>query len=351
MRPNHLLSTKDLSTEQARYLLDAAHAFHRYTHPLPSLIPSIRRAHVDQAIPLLQSKTVVNLFFENSTRTRTSFEIATRRLGGSVLNFSAATSSTAKGESLVDTAMNLVAMAPHCLVVRHASSGAPLLLSQKVPVPVINAGDGFHEHPTQALLDAFTLESGLGKLSGKHLLIIGDIAHSRVARSNIYLLGKLGMKVTVCGPPTLLPPSVEKLGVQVCHRPEDALPQCDAVMMLRIQFERQNRMQIPSVSEYARFWGLTRERARLLKPNAMILHPGPVNRGVEIDPAVAEDPRSQILNQVSNGIVVRMAALAHAINPDGLTRWLSEQSQEANFDPKSTFSSDSSQRAPGSGAV
>jgi aspartate carbamoyltransferase catalytic subunit len=334
MTLNHLLSTQDLPLERARYLLDAARAFFDYTHPKSSLIPSIQRAHTDQVIPLLASKTVVNLFFENSTRTRTSFEIATRRLGGSVLNFSAATSSTAKGETLVDTALNLVAMAPHCLVVRHSASGAPMTLSHRVSVPVINAGDGFHEHPTQALLDAFTLENKLGPLDGKHLLIVGDIAHSRVARSNIYLLKKLGMKITVCGPPTLLPPSPEGLGVSVCHRPEEALGEVDAVMMLRIQLERQNKMQIPSIAEYARYWGLSAKRAKLLKSNALILHPGPVNRGVEIDPSVADDPRSEILNQVSNGVVVRMAVLSQAIHPEGLQKWLLEnRSPRASLSP------------------
>jgi aspartate carbamoyltransferase catalytic subunit len=301
----HFLSTSDLSTEDANILLDAATSFKK-TQNIP---------------PLLAGKTVVNLFFENSTRTRISFEIATRKMGGSVLNFASATSSVNKGETLVDTAKNIEAMGPDCMVVRHASAGAPLYLAKRVSIPVVNAGDGFHEHPTQALLDAFTIRERLGSLSGKRIVILGDIAHSRVARSNIHLLKKLGASIAVCGPPTLLPPHPEALGVDFALRPEDLLKEADVVMTLRIQFERQNKMQIPSVAEYTKFWGITRERAALLKDSAIILHPGPINRGVELDAEVADSSRSLILDQVGNGVMVRMAVLAKIVNPNGFQKW------------------------------
>jgi aspartate carbamoyltransferase catalytic subunit len=274
---------------------------------------------------LLQGRTVVNLFFENSTRTRSSFEIATRKLGGAVLNFAASTSSVAKGETLIDTAKTIQAMNPHCLVVRHASAGSPVVLANALNIPVINAGDGFHEHPTQALIDAFTIKEKLGSIAGKRVLIIGDIAHSRVARSNIHVLRKLGAKVAVCGPPTLLPPQVETLGVDYAYRPEKFLDQTDVVMALRIQLERQNKMQIPSVGEYAKNWGLNRERVKRLKPGAIIMHPGPINRGVELDGEVADGPHSVILDQVANGVAVRMAVLAHVCNPQGLEHWLTSR--------------------------
>ncbi len=274
---------------------------------------------------ILAGKTVVNLFFENSTRTRSSFEIATRKLGGAVLNFAASTSSVSKGETLIDTAKTIQAMNPHCLVVRHASAGSPNVLAGALDIPVINAGDGFHEHPTQALLDAFTIREKLGAVSGKRVLIIGDIAHSRVARSNIHVLRKLGAKVMVCAPPTLLPPKVDTLGVEYAYRPEALLPKADVVMALRIQLERQNKMQIPSVGEYARYWGLNRERVKLMKKGAIIMHPGPINRGVELDGEVADGPNSVILDQVANGVAVRMAVLASVCNPEGLEAWLSEK--------------------------
>ena len=213
-------------------------------------------------------------------------------------------------------------MKPHALVVRHASAGSPQVLARNLKLPIINAGDGFHEHPTQALLDVFTIEEKLGKLKGKNIVILGDIAHSRVARSNIHILKKLGAKVSVCAPPTLLPPQPKTLGVNFAYRPESLLADADVVMALRIQMERQNRMQIPSIAEYSRFWGLNQARAKLLKKGAIILHPGPVNRGVELDPEVADGPDSMILDQVSNGVVVRMAVLAHVINPDGLRQYL-----------------------------
>ncbi len=305
----HLLAAADLSADEIRYILAVARA----------LSPAIRKG---ESIPLLKGQTVVNLFFENSTRTRTSFELAIRKLEGSTLNFVSSGSSVQKGETLIDTAKNIEAMRPHCLVVRHSSAGSPVVLARSLKIPVINAGDGFHEHPTQGLLDAFTIEEKLGGIEGKRIVILGDIAHSRVARSNIHILKKLGASVAVCGPPTLLPPHPEALGVDYSHRLEDLLPTADVVMALRIQMERQNRMQIPSIAEYSQVWGLNKERAKLLKANAILLHPGPVNRGVEVDPEVADGPLSMILDQVFNGILVRMAVLAEICNPQGLTQWL-----------------------------
>jgi aspartate carbamoyltransferase catalytic subunit len=306
----HLLAAADLEVQDIRHILSVAKAFS----------PWVARG---ETVPLLQGKIAVNLFFENSTRTRTSFELATRKLGGGTLNFAVSTSSTQKGESLVDTARNIEAMNPDCFVVRIASAGGPYLLSKATKVPVVNAGDGFHEHPTQGLLDVYTMEEKLGgSLAGKRVVILGDIAHSRVARSNIHLLRKLGASVAVCGPPSLLPPKPEILGVDFAYRPEELLGDADVVMALRIQLERQNRMQVPSVAEYARIWGLNRERARFLKPNAIILHPGPINRGVELDPEVADGPRSVILDQVANGVLIRMAVLATVCNPNGLAEWM-----------------------------
>jgi aspartate carbamoyltransferase catalytic subunit len=310
IEPNkHLISAADLSAAEIRYFLSTARAFSRY----------VERG---ESIPLLRGKSIVNLFFENSTRTRTSFELAIRKLEGAGLNFAASGSSVQKGETLIDTAKNIEAMRPHCIVVRHASAGSPIVLAQSLELPVINAGDGFHEHPTQGLLDAFTIEEKLGKIEGKRVVIVGDIAHSRVARSNIHILKKLGASVAVCGPPTLLPPSPEILGVDFSYRLENLLPEADVVMALRIQLERQNKMQIPSIAEYRQVWGLNRERARLIKKNAIILHPGPINRGVEMDPEVADGPHSVILDQVFYGVLVRMAVLAHICNPNGLSEWL-----------------------------
>lgn len=312
----HLLAAADLSESEIRYLLATARA----------LAPTVRRG---ETLPLLQGKTVVTLFFENSTRTRNSFDLATRRLGGGTLGIAVANSSVAKGETLLDTAANIAAMRAHCFVMRHSSAGSPLLLARSQPaataIPVVNAGDGFHEHPTQGLLDAFTMEEKLGDIRGKRVVIIGDIAHSRVARSNIHILKKLGAKVAVCGPPTLLPPRPEALGVEYAYRPEALLPEADVVMALRIQLERQNRMQIPSIAEYSRVWGINRERAKLLKPGALVMHPGPVNRGVEIDPEVADGPGSVILDQVANGVLVRMAVLAAVCNPEGLEAFLKKE--------------------------
>ena len=301
----HLLAAADLDPTEIRFILDAAKKFKNA-----------------DSVPLLQGKTIVNLFFENSTRTRTSFEVAIRKLGAGALNFAASTSSVAKGETLIDTAKNIEAMGPHAIIVRHASAGSPLFLAKNVSVPVINAGDGFHEHPTQALLDLYTMEEKLGDMRGKRVVILGDIAHSRVARSNIHILRKMGASVAVCAPPTLLPPVPETLGVDFAYRPEELLREADVVMCLRIQLERQNRMQLPSLSEYSQFWGLSRERAKLLKPGAIVLHPGPVNRGVELDAEVADGPRSAILGQVFNGVLIRMAVLATVMDQPKLEKWM-----------------------------
>ncbi len=310
---NHFLAAADLTEAEIRHLLRASHLF-------------LNRLKPGQTLPLLKGKTVVNLFFENSTRTRTSFELAVRRLEGSTLSFASSTSSVQKGETLIDTAKNLQAMGPHCIVVRHSSAGSPVTLSRVLNLSIVNAGDGFHEHPTQGLLDAFTIQEKLGDIRGKKILILGDIAHSRVARSNIHILKKLGASITVCGPPSLLPPQSKSLEVDFCYRPEQALSEVDVVIALRIQMERQNGMQIPSLSEYAKIWGLTKSRAQLLKKNAIILHPGPVNRGIEIDPEVADDePRSVILDQVHNGVLVRMAVLAELCNPEGLAQWMAKE--------------------------
>lgn len=310
LKKRHLLGIAELSNPEIRYLLNAAKVF----------------SENEKIPPLLTGKTIANLFFENSTRTRGSFEIATRRLHGQVLNFSPSTSSLKKGETILDTAKNLEAMHPHAMVVRAPSAGTPMVLAENINLPIINAGDGFHEHPTQALLDVFTIEQRLGSVSGKKILIMGDIAHSRVARSNIHILKKLGASVAVCAPPTLLPPDPKILGVEYSARPETFLPEMDVVMTLRIQLERQDQIQLPSLSEYARFWGLDRERVKLLKPEAIILHPGPINRGVELDPEVADSTRSVILSQVSNGVLIRMAVLAAVCNPEGLEKWLNPSS-------------------------
>lgn len=257
----------------------------------------------------LRGRTVVNLFFEASTRTRSSFELAARRLGAHVLNLSPEGSSVTKGETLFDTARNLEAMDPDLLVLRHASAGAPYQLSKIVKIPIINAGDGFHEHPTQALLDLFTIEEAKGSAKGLHVVIVGDIAHSRVARSNIYVLRTMGAKVSVCGPPSLIPPCVERLGVESSYDLPKAIRDADVVMMLRVQLERQNQLQFPSLGEYSRFWGLNVDTVKGLKAGAIIMHPGPLNEGVEISQEVATGPYSVILNQVNNGVIIRMALM------------------------------------------
>ncbi len=267
-----------------------------------------RRA--DKRSTELRGRTIMNLFFEDSTRTRTSFELAGKRLGGDVLNMSVGSSSVKKGESLLDTAMTLNAMRPDFLIVRHAQSGAPKLLADKVNCSVINAGDGTHEHPTQALLDALSIRRRMGKLEGLTVAICGDILHSRVARSNIHLLGTMGARVRVVGPPTLIPSSIDRMGVDVFTDMDRGLKDVDIVMMLRLQSERMNGKFVPSPREYFRFHGLTFDRLKVAKPGALVMHPGPMNRGVEIDSEVADDiGRSLILDQVEFGVAVRMACL------------------------------------------
>ena len=259
---------------------------------------------------LLRGRTLINLFFEDSTRTRTSFELAGKRLGADVINMSVSTSSVNKGETLLDTAATLNAMQCDLLVVRHGQSGAPNLLAQKVDAAVINAGDGTHEHPTQALLDALTIKRRKGRIEGLTIAICGDIMHSRVARSNIHLLTTMGCQVRVVGPPTLIPAGVADLGVSVFHDMKAGLADADIVMMLRLQRERMERGPVPSPREFFRFWGLDAEKLAYAKPDALVMHPGPMNRGVEIDSAIADHPtRSVIKEQVEMGVAVRMAVL------------------------------------------
>jgi aspartate carbamoyltransferase catalytic subunit len=260
-------------------------------------------------VPALRGKTVVNLFLEPSTRTRTSFEIAGKWLSADVVNVSGSSSSVVKGETLIDTARNLEAMSPDCVVIRHAASGAPHMLARVLRCAVINAGDGMHEHPTQALLDLLTIREKRGHLDGLAVAIVGDIAHSRVARSNIAGMRKMGMSVTVVGPPTLIPPGVEELGVKVAYRLEEAIRDVDVIMMLRLQQERMSANYIPSLREYSRLYGLSLDRLRGARDDVLIMHPGPVNRGVELSPEVADGPYSVILEQVANGVAVRMALL------------------------------------------
>lgn len=260
-------------------------------------------------VPALRGKTVVNLFMEASTRTRFSFEVAEKRLSADSLSFSAAASSVSKGETLVDTALNLEAMQPDFIVIRHFHAGAPHQLARILKSSVINAGDGAHEHPTQALLDALTMRLHRGTLEGQVVAIVGDLQHSRVVRSNVLLLSRMGATVRVAAPPSLIPLGMEKLGCEVYRRIEDAIAGADVVMMLRIQLERQGRMNFPTVREYYDFFALTPERLKLAKRDCLVMHPGPMNRGVEIDSRVADGPQSVILEQVTNGVAVRMAVL------------------------------------------
>jgi aspartate carbamoyltransferase catalytic subunit len=260
-------------------------------------------------VPTLRGKTVINLFFEASTRTRSSFEIAEKRLSADNINFSTSGSALEKGETLIDTALNLQAMAPDLVVIRHGHPGVPHMLARRLKAGVINAGDGAHEHPTQALLDAFTIRRHKGKLAGLKVAILGDIEHSRVVRSNIHLLKKLGAHVVVGGPRTLMPAEMAAMGVEVAFTLEDAIRGADVIMMLRIQLERQGRMAFPSIREYFQLFGLTTERLKAAKDDVIIMHPGPMNRGVEIASEVADGPYSVILEQVTHGVSVRMAVL------------------------------------------
>jgi aspartate carbamoyltransferase catalytic subunit len=293
----HLLGIEDLSAREIVQFLDAAEVFF-----------DVSRRRV-RKVPTLRGKTVINLFYEASTRTRTSFEIAGKRLSADVVNISVSTSSVSKGESLLDTVKNLEAMRPDVIVVRHASSGAPHFVARHARAGVVNAGDGLHEHPTQALLDAFTIRRAKGRIGDLVVTIAGDIAHSRVARSNALLLTRLGATVRFCAPRTLLPVGVESFGVEVDDDLGRAVEGADVVMMLRIQRERLTEALIPSTREYSRTFGLNARVLDRAKPDAIVMHPGPMNRGVEIDSDVADGPRSVILDQVEAGVAVRMAVL------------------------------------------
>jgi aspartate carbamoyltransferase catalytic subunit len=297
LRRKDLLGIAELSPEEIELILDTAEAMKEVgTRPI-------------KKVPALRGKTVVNLFFEPSTRTRTSFEIAEKRLSADTLNIAIGTSSVVKGETLADTALNLEAMSPDMIVVRHSSSGACHFLSRVCRSAIINAGDGMHEHPTQALLDAFTIRERKKQLKGLKVAIIGDLLHSRVLRSNIHLLTKMGGDVWVCGPPTLIPTEVRQFGVTSTSVVEDAVRDADVIMLLRIQLERMEGAYFPSLREYFRVFGMTESRLALARPDVMIMHPGPMNRGVEIASEVADGPYSVILDQVANGVAVRMAAL------------------------------------------
>lgn len=293
----HLLDIQSLSAEEITTLLDTARAF---------------KAVGERAIkkvPALRGKTVVNLFIEPSTRTRISFELAALRLTADVINFTAEASSLKKGETLKDTARNLEALNADIIIVRHGATGAPHFLARFLNASVVNAGDGAHEHPTQALLDTFTIREKKGRIAGLKVTILGDILYSRVARSNIWALLKLGAEVTLCGPSTLVPRIFERIGCRVTHRMEEAIADADIINLLRIQHERQRKTMFPGIAEYANLFGLNKARLALTKPDALIMHPGPINRGVEIDADVADGPRSVILEQVTNGLAVRMAVL------------------------------------------
>jgi aspartate carbamoyltransferase catalytic subunit len=293
----HLLSAADLSRDDALLVLDTAEELAEVaTRPIKKL-------------PTLRGRTVVNLFYEDSTRTRLSFEVAAKRLSADVINFSAKGSSVSKGESLKDTALTLQAMGADAVVIRHPASGAPHRLSHWVDGSVVNAGDGTHEHPTQALLDAYTMRSRLGRLDGLRVAIVGDVLHSRVARSNVALLHTLGAKVTLVAPPTLVPVGVGAWPVDVSYDLDSVIPDSDVVMMLRVQRERMDQAYFPSAREYARRYGLDVPRMRRLPSHAIVMHPGPMNRGMEIAPEVADSARSTIVEQVANGVSVRMAVL------------------------------------------
>jgi aspartate carbamoyltransferase catalytic subunit len=303
LKRKDLLGIEDLSRDEILEILDTAESLQEVsTRPI-------------KKVPTLRGKTVINLFFESSTRTRTSFEIAGKRLSADVVNISASSSSVSKGETLIDTARTLDAMAADCVVIRHSASGAPYTLAKLTKAAIVNGGDGAHEHPTQALLDACTIRQRKGRLNDLKVAIIGDVAHSRVARSNTHLLTKFGSHVWLCAAPTLMPLGIEKI---VCENGDflhltnfmdDAVRDADVVMMLRVQFERMNESFFPSVREYFRYYGLTSARARRAKPDVIIMHPGPMNRGVEIATDVADGPYSVILDQVASGVAVRMAIL------------------------------------------
>ncbi len=288
---------RDLSRQEIEFILDTAEGFEEFS------TRSVKKA------PALRGKVVVNMFFEDSTRTRNSFTLAANRLSADVIEFTKTSSSVSKGETLIDTARNLEAMGIDIVVIRHNAGGAPKLLSRNINACIVNAGDGFNEHPTQALLDAYTIREVKGSFDGLKVGIVGDIAHSRVARSNIWAMTKLGAEVILIGPPTLMPPKVDELPVKVSYSLDAVIEQLDVINMLRIQFERLGGNPFPSIREYSHFFGLTLERMQKAKPDMLVMHPGPINRGLEIESEVADGPQSVILRQVANGLAVRMAVL------------------------------------------
>jgi aspartate carbamoyltransferase catalytic subunit len=293
----HVIGIEHLTTDDIQLILHTATQFKEIINrPI-------------KKVPTLRDLTVANLFFENSTRTRISFELAQKRLSADIINFSSSSSSVKKGETLLDTVNNILSMKVDMIVMRHASPGAAHYLSERIDAQIINAGDGTHEHPTQALLDAYSMQEKIGDLKGKKIAIIGDIMHSRVALSNIFCLKKLGAEVTLCGPPTLIPKYIDRLGVNISHNIEETLQWCDVANVLRIQLERQNTKYFPSLREYALYYGVNKKRLENLQKEIVIMHPGPINRGVEITSDVADSEHSIILHQVENGVAVRMAVM------------------------------------------
>lgn len=303
----HLIGLRELNREEIEHILDTAEGFEEIS------TRSVKKA------PVLRGKVVVNLFFEDSTRTRTSFTLAANRLSADVVEFTKTSSSVSKGETLLDTAKNLEAMGIDIVVIRHSAGGAPKFLSRNINACVVNAGDGYCEHPTQGLLDVYTIRKMKGSLEGLKVAIVGDIAHSRVARSNIYALTKLGAEVILVGPPTLMPAKIEQLPVKVSYSLDDVIGQVDVINMLRIQFERMGSNPFPSVKEYSHSFGLTVERMKKAKKDILVMHPGPINRGLEIESEVADGPNSVILQQVQNGLAVRMAVL-FLVNQGAMTK-------------------------------
>ena len=293
----HLLGLEGIDLQTIQLIFDQASKFKEIFHRQIKQVPTLR------------GKNIVSLFYENSTRTRASFDLAAKTLGASSVVMNVASSSVNKGETLIDTARNLEVMGIDGIIIRHQMSGAPHLLAQKLKIPIINAGDGWHEHPTQALLDIYTMQEACPNLKGKKVIIVGDIAHSRVARSNIWGLLKLGAKITVVGPPIFIPKDINKMGVSVSYDLDSVLPEADFINVLRIQLERQGTNIFPSQREYTNLYGITEERIKKAKKNVVIMHPGPINRGVEIDSAVADGPYNVILNQVNNGVAIRMAII------------------------------------------
>jgi len=292
-----LLDLQDLSREEIELVLETAKSFKQVS------------ARDVKKVPVLRGKTVVTLFFEDSTRTRASFELAAKRLSADTINIASGSSSLNKGETILDTARNIEAMNVNAIIVRHACAGVPKVLSENLEASIINAGDGCRAHPTQALLDMFTIKEKLGRIEGLHVGIVGDILHSRVARSNIWGLKKLGAKVTVCGPATLIPPGIAELGVKISYDVREVIQKTDVLMLLRLQKERQRDQYLPSIREYAKEFGVNREKLKRAKKDLLIMHPGPTNRGVELSAEVADGPYSVILDQVTNGVAIRMAIL------------------------------------------